>query len=361
MSHKPAEKVPISLDQLLFLNDEIVAMIRAGIPLEKGLFALGDDLPGRLGRVSKSLAQSLESGMSLEETLALHDHQFPAVYRAVIRAGVRSGRLPAAFESLADTIRRVRDARRAVASALAYPLMVAAIAWGFFVFYVIYLAPPMAATFADAAPAGRFLLDMTVSLGQTVQYWGPGVPLVILILVIFWWRQSGRDALSQPWWNSIFFGLCPWLGRMIRAARTATFVDILNLLVRNDVPLDEALLLAAESSADARTLSSIQPLAEAITRGEYSPEIIFATREQIIPLPPLLAWIMSAGGPRGTLLSALDHAAKVYHRRARRHAESARLMVPIVLGMFVGGSVTLLWALVVFVPYISILKSIALP
>ncbi len=361
MTQQPAEKAPISLDQLLFLNEEIAAMTRAGIPLDKGLFALGGDLPGRLGRVSMSLAQSLEAGMSLEETLARHDHQFPSVYRAVVQAGVRAGRLPAAFESLADTIRRVRDARRAVASALVYPLMVAAIAWGLFVFYVMYLAPRMAETFAETAPGARILLDMTVSLGRTVQYWGPGIPLVILIVAVIWWRQSGRSALAQPWWNSMFFGLCPWLGRMIRAARTATFIDILNLLVHHEVPLDEALLLAAESSGNGHTLHSVRPLAEAIARGDYSPENISDACSGSMPLPPLLAWIMSAGGPCGTLLSALDHASNVYHRRARRYAESARLMVPIVLSIFIGGSVTLIYTLIVFVPYISILKSIALP
>lgn len=361
MTQNAVEKAPISLDQLLFLNDEIAALTRAGIPLEQGLFALSNDLPGRLGRVSASLACSLEAGASLQETLALHDRQFPTVYRAVVQAGIRAGRLPAAFESLADTIRRVRDARRAVASALIYPLMLAAIAWGFFVFYVIYIAPRMATTFEAVAPPGRKLLDVIALLGRSVQYWGPGVPLLILLLTVFWWWQSARGALSQPWWNGTFFGLCPWLGRMIRAARTATFVDILNLLVRNDVPLHEALLLAAESSADARTLRSVRPLAQAVARGEISPEKLPAAYERTVALPPLLAWLMSAGGPRGTLLSALNHASSVYHRRARRHADTARLMVPIVLSLVIGGSVTLAYALVMFVPYVSILKSIAVP
>ncbi len=361
MTQKPVEKASITLDQLLLLNDEIAALTRAGIPLEQGLFALGNDLPGRMGRVSRSLAQSLEAGMSLEETLARHDRQFPIVYRAVVQAGIRSGRLAAAFESLADTIRRVRDARRAVASALAYPLMVAGIAWGFFIFYVIFIAPRMAATFEAAAPSGRLFLDAIVALGRTVQYWGPGVPLAIFLITFFWWWQTARGALAQPWWNGLFFGLCPWLGRMIRAARTATFVDILNLLVRNDVPLDEALLLAAESSADARSLRSIRPLAEAVRRGDFSPENLGDACKQTVALPPLLAWIMSAGGPRGTLLSALDHAADVYHRRARRHADAARLMVPVVLSLLLGGGVTLAYALVMFVPYVSLLKTIAVP
>ena len=39
----------VSLDDLIALNDEIIALIRAGVPLERGLAGLADDLPGRLG------------------------------------------------------------------------------------------------------------------------------------------------------------------------------------------------------------------------------------------------------------------------------------------------------------------------
>ena len=360
MAQNP-ETAPISLEQLIVLNDEIAALTRAGIPLDKGLCALGNDLPGRLGRATADLAKSLEQGQSLEEALAQHGRRFPPVYRAVVEAGMRAGRLPAAFESLADSISRIRDARRAVAAALAYPLMIAAVAWGFFVFYIIYIAPLMIATFEFHGPVANVFVDLAALLGQTVQYWGPGIPLLVFLVSAFWWRYSARGSLAQPWWNGLLLGWCPWIGRMLRAARTSTFVDILTLLVRNDVPLDEALLLAAEASGDVRMLGAVRPLAKAITRGEYSSQGGSSSDLKNAGLPPLLSWIMSSGGPRGTLLSALEHAAEIYHRRARHYAETARLMVPIVLSLVIGGSVTLAYALVMFVPYVSLLRTIALP
>jgi general secretion pathway protein F len=360
MAQNP-QTAPISLDQLIVLNDEIAALVRAGIPLDKGLCALGDDLPGSLGRVASGLAKSLEQGHSLEAALAQRGRQFPPVYRAVVEAGMRAGRLPAAFESLADSIARIRDARRAVATALAYPLMVAAVAWGFFVFYIIFIAPRMIAIFEFRGPVANKFADLAAALGQTVQYWGPGVPLLVFLVSVFWWWYSARGSLAQPWWNALLLGWCPWIGRMLRATRNSTFVDILTLLVRNDVPLDEALLLAAESSGDARTIRAVRPLAEAITRGEFSTQDGSGSDLKTAGLPPLLSWIMSSGGPRGTLLSALEHAAEIYHRRARRYAETARLMVPIVLSLAIGGSMTLAYALVMFVPYVTLLKTIALP
>ena len=358
---KNPQTAPISLEQLIVLNDEIAALTRAGIPLDKGLCALGDDLPGRLGRTAGDLAKSLQQGHSLEEALSQHGRRFPPVYRAVVEAGMRAGRLPAAFESLAGSINRIRDARRAVAAALAYPLMVAAIAWAFFVFYIIFIAPHMISTFELRGPGANMITDVAAALGRTVQYWGPGVPLLVFLVSALWWWYSGRGSLAQPWWNGLLLGWCPWIRRMLRAARTSTFVDILTLLVRNDVPLDEALLLAAEASGDARMLGAVRPLAKAITRGEYSSQDGSSSGMENAGLPPLLSWIMASGGPRGTLLSALEHAAEIYHRRARYYAATARLMVPVVLSLVIGGSVTLAYALVMFVPYVSLLKTISLP
>ena len=51
-----SSKPVITLDQLIALNDEIAALVRAGVPLDRGLRSLGEDLPGRLGRFARQLS-----------------------------------------------------------------------------------------------------------------------------------------------------------------------------------------------------------------------------------------------------------------------------------------------------------------
>src|SRR3954468_5174792 len=95
----------ISLEQLIALNDEMVALVRAGMPLERGLRAAGRDLSGKLGRVTSSLGERMGGGQSLPGALAAEGDRFPKVYRAVVEAGVRSGRLASALEGLAGYAR----------------------------------------------------------------------------------------------------------------------------------------------------------------------------------------------------------------------------------------------------------------
>ena len=47
----------ITIDQLLALNEEIAALVRAGVPLERGLVVAGRDLRGRLGRIATALSR----------------------------------------------------------------------------------------------------------------------------------------------------------------------------------------------------------------------------------------------------------------------------------------------------------------
>jgi len=98
----------MNLDDLIALNDEIAALVRAGVPLEMGLAELGGDLPGRLGRFATALAQRTAQGESLAQAIAGDAGQLPQAYRAVVEAGVRAGRLPAALEAVA-AILALRD------------------------------------------------------------------------------------------------------------------------------------------------------------------------------------------------------------------------------------------------------------
>ena len=83
------------MDEMIALNDEIAALVRAKVPLEGTLSQLGEDLPSRLGRITHMLAERMHRGESLSDILEREPQHFPPVYRAVWLAGLRAGRLPA--------------------------------------------------------------------------------------------------------------------------------------------------------------------------------------------------------------------------------------------------------------------------
>ena len=131
----------MTIDGLLALNDEIAALVRAGVPLEQGLADLGADMPGRLGKAAVALAERTARGESLDQALADQAVAISPTYRAVVQAGVRAGRLPAALEAIAASAHRTAETQRAAVVAVSYPLLVFAVVWVGLAIFSRTLAP----------------------------------------------------------------------------------------------------------------------------------------------------------------------------------------------------------------------------
>jgi type II secretory pathway component PulF len=344
----------ISLDQLVALNDEIVALVRAGVPLEQGLAHLGGDLPGRLGTLATSLAVRMERGQSPSDALAEEGANIPTAYRAVIEAGVRAGRLPAALESVARSSRQLAELRRVLVSGLVYPLLVFLLAWGLFVFFAVAIAPVFLDAFRDFDAPGQEPLAILAGWGESAAFWGPAVALAVLLLVGTWWLLSRRASVVEPSFARLMLGWLPWTGGIVRSARTATVAEVLAMLVEHDVPLERSILLAAGTIGDRRTLRAASQIAEAIERGEPIPQSRGGGA-----FSPFLSWLLAAASGRGVLLAALRHASSVYRREAERQADVAQFLVPILLTLVIGGTVTVLYALLLFLPWTSLLYDLS--
>jgi type II secretory pathway component PulF len=97
-----------SLEQLVQFNDELMALVRAGIPLGPTLAdRSARQLPKLLSDVQRQVGQRIEAGESLEHILEESSQVFPPVYRAVVLAGLRSGSLAQSLEALATSLRRL--------------------------------------------------------------------------------------------------------------------------------------------------------------------------------------------------------------------------------------------------------------
>ena len=95
----------ITLHDLTALNDDTVALVRAGVPVWKtDRRGLRTDVPGRLGTLNAGSGRRHPPRPSLGEVSADPEVRLPKVYRAVVERGW-AGRLPAALESVAGSVR----------------------------------------------------------------------------------------------------------------------------------------------------------------------------------------------------------------------------------------------------------------
>lgn len=351
---EPKVSSGLSLEHLIALNDEIAALVRAGIPLERGLMNVGSDLPGRLGGISRQLAGAMGEGQSLPQAVASAGTELPPLYRVVVEAGIRSGRLPSALESLANYARNYAEMRRALTLALLYPVIVLLLAYTLFVGFVTQVVPRFLTAYTTLQLPVQKLLVALGWLGERALYWGPVVPVLILAMACAW-IQSGRAGAFPAGRIGIVLGLVPWMRGMLANSRAASFADLLALLVEHEVPLPDAVELAAEASGDTAMIHGAKEVAAGIRRGDPVERL---TRE-VRGLPPMLRWLIATGHRQGTLVPALKHASASYRRRATNQADIVRAMLPTFLLLLIGATATIFFTVTIVFPFTRLLGQLS--
>lgn len=337
---------PPSLDQLIALNDELLAMTRAGLPMERGLALAGEELSGRVGRISRELGARLERGESLESALEAEGIAVPAHYRAIVLAGIRSGRLTAALEGLARVIRSAAELRREIGQALVYPFLVAIIGLALAIFLGLWVAPRLEYAVEGMGFATPALFKGLVS---SLPVWAS---LGALGLVGAWaaWALSGRSSATA-------MRRIPGFRKIAEAACVSRFAEVLALLLEHGTSYGEALILAGESSGDPALASAAR---EAASR-ERAGTIPGGGGDPYAAFPPLLRWILSAEIPAAALIPALNHLGNSYGAKARSRAETLRILLPIAAMAVIGGGTAAFFTLALLIPYSRLLLNLLGP
>ncbi|MCE9525386.1 MAG: type II secretion system F family protein [Planctomycetales bacterium] len=337
----------VTLEDFLALNHEIAALARAGVPLGPGLMAFGRDLPSRLGKIAAEVGARLEQGEPLDRIIATQQG-LPSAYKAVVQAGLRVGRLPAALEGISQSARRTAQLRWTIGMAIIYPLVVMSVGYCLFIFTLTHLAPVMAAALADHGVEDTPVHHGLIWLGKTVPIWGIALPVLILSWLTWLWWRAGRVSAGVELHPLLSFGAVSTMVAMRHAGRLAAMCDCLALLTEYGVPLPEAIPLAARTTGAKKLDAAASELAEQMTRGE---------RHASLPkhFPPLLAWMLTSGRLQQGLPPALRRAADAYRDEANRRAQWLRLYVPLILTLGFGGGTAIIYAIVTLGPYLFIL------
>lgn len=342
----------INLDDLIALNDEIRALSRAGVPLGRGLLQMGRDMPKQLRQAAETIGARIEQGENLEHIVSDERHGLPPVYGAVVAAGVQSGRLTVALESLSTTLVRVAELRRLIGLAAIYPLLLVVLATILF----SQVAVPLLAAIQDIVVSEHMVFSTVAIWVCRVGLWvGPyamwfGFGLVLLAIV--WWLLSRRMLASQADWLDRTIGWLPGINRMLATGRTAAFLETLRLLVAQKVPLERALILSAESTGDQLLMRDAKELAKDVHLGT----IAASTTVRFRRIPQLVTWLLTTNQTHESLIAALDSMSSAYLERTKRTGDLLRVYLPIWLTLFIGGGVTITYVLGISIPWLATLR-----
>lgn len=355
MSDSEPVAKPVSLEDLIALNDEIASLVRAGVPLEMGMAGLGTSLTGNLSKLTDRLAQQMRNGSSLMEAFESQKEAIPPIYRAVVETGIKAGRLPEALESLTRFAQSVLDLRRRIGLAFMYPGLVLLLAYVMFVVFMIFMVPRLDAAFATLNLPVEDWLSVLNWISQSVPVWGAALP-ILMMLFYYWWKTTARAMLAPSTASGLSRIGIPGTGRIITNYHLANFAEILSMLVDHEIPLHKAMTLAADSTGDLRIVTGARRIADELQSGKSLAESFPRTSV----FPSFMRWMMSNGEKQGTLAAVLRQVTDIYRRRALHQSEWFKLILPIVLVVVVGGGATAVYALTLFLPLSQLLNNLSI-
>jgi general secretion pathway protein F len=343
MSGLPPAAKAISLTDLIAFNEEVAALVRVGLPIEAGLG--GAELPKRIGQITSRFREELQRGASLRQALDNCGAEFPPSYLALVEAGLRSNRLTDALASAGDFASTLLGMQHQIRSALVYPLLIFAIAYGFFLLLLDELVPRLLSLLAVSGGSPHVFLKLLQLLSRTMVYWGPAVPAALFVFAIV----TGVIPIPLLRRSTVLaerIHLLPWAGRIIRDTQNAGFCQLLAILIDREVPLPLSLELASASSGNRRLAEECHRVAAELRRGIPLNESL----KTAVHLPAFTRWMLASGNDQGGLSAVMATLSDIYRRRAESQRQLFSLSAPLILTVAIGGTAVALYCLLVFVP-----------
>jgi type II secretory pathway component PulF len=296
----------------------------------------------------------MRAGFTLPQAIERQGARMPPYYAALLTAGIRCGRIGDVLATLTLYARSVSDFRSTLLGALLYPAMVLLLGVALLFFIGNFILPTYMEIFVSFKMKLPFLSEVILWIGQR--------PLELLVLptvfvstlVLAIWLTLRRTPRGRRIWTSTIYKL-PIIGTLLRSARLAAFADLLGILVAQNVPLPEAMRLAAEASSDPLLTQGAARVEEDISQGV---PLGAALQAQSL-VPELVVWMIGFGERQGTLSQALRQVAQLYRRQAEARAALLRTILPPILVIVLAGSLGALFVFGLMAPFFQLLEGLS--
>src|SRR5262245_4332426 len=110
-----------TLDDFMALNDQLAALVEAGVPIDIELGRRQADVVATLEKINALVARRVSQGATLTEAIESDDKIVSPAYRSLVQVGLRSGEISAGLVESNRLARSVEQSGQAARLALLYP------------------------------------------------------------------------------------------------------------------------------------------------------------------------------------------------------------------------------------------------
>jgi type IV pilus assembly protein PilC len=323
---------------LAVFTRQFSVMIDSGVPLVQCLQILGETQENKkFAAAIKGVTTEVESGNSLAASMKNYPKIFDPLYTNMVAAGETGGILDTIFQRLSVYIEKAVKLKRAVQSAMVYPIAVIVIAGAVITLILWKVVPAFTELFesmnVDLPLPTRIVINASKFIGNYGILVAIGIGLLIFGFKSYYATPGGRYTVDKNLLRT------PIFGPLLRKIAVARFTRTMATLIASGVPILDCLEITASTAGNAIVEEAILSVKKAIEEGRTIVDPLKASGV----FPNMVVSMIGVGEQAGALETMLTKIADFYEEEVDAAvADLMTAMEPmmiVVLGVIVGGIV----------------------
>jgi type IV pilus assembly protein PilC len=296
----------ISTDQFLIFNQELLALVRAGLPIVQSLdIMLERQKATRFREVLTEIREKITSGVALSDAFAAYGDAFPALYSTSLRAGERSGDLEGVLKRFLRYQKMIVTLRKKVVGAMIYPAILMIMSGAMIFVMLTFVIPKFAEFFTGFGSELPWftvlMIKIATTLRQNILLFLVGVALVA-IGFHRWANTRGRLL-----WDRIKLHI-PLAGGVLHRFAIMQFTQSLGTLLSGGTPMVPALEIASQSVTNQLVATKITAIVQNVREGEP----LWRSLESTGVMSDLAVEMIKVGESTGALTEMLSNVSEFY-------------------------------------------------
>lgn len=308
---------------------QLADLLRAGVSLLRALQILEKQSSNpALGEILREVHAKVADGTSLADSMGQHPGAFNDLSVSMVRAGEEGGFLEDVLERIANFTEHQEDLKSKVMGAMAYPIFLAVTGVVILNVLVLFFVPKFEPIFKKLDEKGELPWLTQFLIGTShfmLDYWWIVAFGVVFGFVAFrnWARTDAGRTILDGWRLRL-----PSAGTIYLNLALSRFTRILGTLLRNGIPILQALRIAKDSTGNRVLSSAIDHAADNVTAGNS----LAGPLAQCRYIPRDVIEMVAVGEESNHLEKVLIDIANGLEKRTSRQLELfVRLLEPVML------------------------------
>lgn len=230
----------IKQKDIVIFSRQISTLLNANIPLEEALNSTANQTDNKsLGLLIYKIREDILQGLRLNQALKKYSKYFNSNFSSLVSAGDSTGNLGFILNSLSSYLEEIDKAKKAIVSAMAYPIVIFLFSLLAIIVLLIFVMPQIVSQFVKSGSDLPLLTSFLLSVSENFHF------IILIFLILFTLTYLYYKNFIKNKDNLIFLEKkilsLPAYGSFLLNSDLERFSSTISLMLSSGLNFDQAL------------------------------------------------------------------------------------------------------------------------